>query len=116
MMAQLLNKIDQTVLASDVIEAKTFFQRSRGLLGRKDLNQGSVMWIHSCNSIHTWFMQFSIDVVFVDSDLNVTSTHREVKPWRLILPRWRARSVFEFPAGAISQYGIKKGDALDVVN
>lgn len=111
---RLLIKDKNTELASDVIVADSFVARSKGLLGRDSLEDKKTLWIHRCNSIHTWFMKFSIDVVFVDKNLIVRSVHQNVAPWRLILPVWRARSVFEFNGGALEGIQITQGDQLYV--
>jgi hypothetical protein len=62
-------------------------------------------------SIHTWFMQFPIDVVFLESDLTVLGMRESVKPWRYA--GWRgARSVLELPAGTCERRSLKPGDRL----
>ena len=105
---------NQQLLAEDVIEARSFFARGRGLLGRRSLSNKATMWIDPCNNIHTWFMQFPIDVVFVDKNLCVQAILREVKPFRIVWPIWRARSVFEFSGGALNSFDIQIGDQLNV--
>lgn len=105
---------NQTIIAQEIIEAHSFFARGRGLLGRKSLSNTSTMWISPCNNIHTWFMQFPIDVVFVDKSLCVQAVIRELKPFRLVWPIWRAHSVFEFNGGALKTFDITRGDQLHV--
>jgi uncharacterized membrane protein (UPF0127 family) len=55
-----------------------------------------------CNSIHTAFMKFPIDVLFVDKDLKVVSVYENLKPWRITRLHFRASSVIELPAGTIA--------------
>ncbi len=102
------------LLAAKVLVAETFWQRSKGLLGHASLPEDQVMWIQQCNSIHTFFMRFPIDVVFVDRQFKVVALYENLGPWRITFPAWRAQSVFEFPAGAIHKNGIQKGDPLHV--
>jgi len=115
-MPKLLNTSKNQVLAARVETAKSFRQRLVGLLGRKELDKNSTLWIHKCNSIHTWFMQFPIDVLFVDEALRVQSIHQNIRPWRMTLPKRKADSVFEFAAGALSPFDLNEGDQLDVAD
>lgn len=116
MMPQLVNKSNNRILAQQIEVAKTFFQRSKGLLGRDSLAVGDALWIHQCSSIHTWFMKFNIDAVFVDKNLKVKSIKYNLRPWRLVFPVWMAHSVFEFPGGHIKPGDVNRGDLLDVVD
>lgn len=90
--------------------------RGVGLLKFKNLEPSQGLWIHHCNSIHTFFMRFTIDCIFVDKNLVIYSLHKAVKPWRLIFPQFGASSVFEFPEGTIEQNNLLKGDQLYVVS
>ena len=72
------------------------------------------MWIHRCNSIHTGFMSFSIDAVFVNKKLVVKKIIRDLKPWRLVLPIFSADSVFEFASQNAKVNSLKIGDQLYV--
>lgn len=95
-------------------EARGFLSRGKGLLGRTHLPQDGGLWIHRCNSIHTFFMKFPIDCVFVDKNLTVKAIYSDVKPWRLLLPVWGASSVFELASGTASRMSIQVGDQLYV--
>ena len=76
--------------------ARTFCQRAKGLLGRSGLEKGTGMLILKCNCIHTCFMRFPIDAVFLDADGNVVKTVRNIRPWRLcVWGGWRAKMVLE---------------------
>ena len=79
--------------------AKTFWQRFKGLMGRKALHKGEGMLILKCNSIHTCFMRFPIDATFLDRDDNVVKIVRNIRPWRLcVWGGWRAVKVLETAA------------------
>ena len=79
--------------------AKTFWQRFKGLMGRKALPKGEGMLILKCNSIHTCFMRFPIDATFLDRDDNVVKVVRNIRPWRLcVCGGWRAVKVLETAA------------------
>lgn len=111
---KLTNLSQNNLEISNVVEAKTFWQRSRGLMFRHHWEKNTALWIHRCNSIHTAFMHFPIDAVFVDKNLVVQKIFRELKSWRLVLPIWSARSVFEFCSEADITKNLQPGDQLHV--
>lgn len=113
-MAKLLNAQKSQVLVDDLQIAKSMWSRAKGLLGTKSLSADSALWIHRCNSIHTFFMKYSIDCVFVDSDMTVKALVKNVKPGRMVLPIWGAKSVIEMQAGRIDHLGLHLGDKLYV--
>ncbi|MNJ92789.1 hypothetical protein D3C87_104630 [compost metagenome] len=113
-MAVLENKITQQKLIENLEVARTFWTRGKGLLGRQSLPENQALWIHRCNSIHTYFMKFAIDCVFVDRNLKVKAIYRDVRPGRLILPVWGASSVIEMASGTTSKLQISVGDQLNV--
>ncbi len=113
-MAILENKTKNQIVISQLEVAKDFWSRGKGLLGRVSLDENQGLWIHHCNSIHTYFMKFPIDCVFVDKGLKVKAVYANVTPWRLVLPVWGARSVFEMKAGSAEKNNIKVGDQLYV--
>lgn len=102
----------RTVLATRLDVAESFLARSKGLLGRENLPQGEALWIKRCNSIHTFFMRFAIDAVFVDDKMKVVSTYRNLKPWRITKLHFKASSVFELPAGTLAQTEMEKSTVL----
>ena len=76
--------------------AKSFFQRARGLIGRKSLAPGTGLLILRCNAIHTFFMRFPIDATFLDKNDQVVKVVRNIPPWRpFIWGGWRAKKVLE---------------------
>ena len=113
-MAQLKNKTTNQVLIPDLKVASHFWERMRGLLGTSGMSSQQGLWIHRCNSIHTFFMKYPIDVVFLNQDLQVQEVRGSVEPNRLVLPIWGASSVVELKAGLADQLQIRKGDSLYV--
>jgi uncharacterized membrane protein (UPF0127 family) len=85
--------------------------RLRGLLGRRGLEPGAGLLLEPSNSIHTFFMLFPIDVVFLDSELRVLRTRTHLGPWRVAGVK-RARAVLELPAGEVDRRGIEVGEQL----
>jgi uncharacterized membrane protein (UPF0127 family) len=83
----------------------------KGLLGRSGLARGDGLLIRPAGSIHTFFMRFAIDAVFLDRDLVVRKVATAVKPWRLVFARG-AHSVLELPAGEAERRGVVAGQRL----
>ena len=115
-MKVLKNLTQKEILASHVEQANGLFARMKGLLGRSSLDQNHTLWISNCNSIHTFFMKFSIDVIFVNKHLVVKAVHKNIIPGRFIFPIWGVSSVFEFSSGSLKNSIIEKGDQLYVGN
>ncbi|PWU20350.1 MAG: DUF192 domain-containing protein [Bdellovibrio sp.] len=84
----------------------------RGLLGTGNLREDQGLWILPGNSIHTFFMNYAIDCVFLDRQRAVRSIHSNVHPWRIVWPQWRALSVIEMKAGRAKELNIHVGDQL----
>ncbi len=106
----------RAVLAIQLGTADTLVTRTKGLLGRSSLPAGEGLWIKRCNSIHTFFMRFAIDAVFVDDSLKVVSMYQDLKPWRMTWLHLTASSVFELPAGTLkdSASDLEVGDQLSI--
>jgi uncharacterized membrane protein (UPF0127 family) len=110
------NKSKDLKILSNMKEARTLWPRLKGLLGTKEIAEDSGLWIHSCNSIHTFGMRYSIDCIFIDSKFCVRKLIKDVKPGYLIWPIWSARSVIEVKAGTCEKFNIQVGDLLHVDN
>jgi uncharacterized protein len=78
------------------------------------LPANEALWILRCNSIHTFFMKFPIDVVFLNRKMEVTKVLMNVKPGRLVMPDWRASSVIEFSGGFLESHPLTIGEKLNV--
>jgi uncharacterized membrane protein (UPF0127 family) len=105
---------DGTVVCERCLLAETPVARLRGLLGRSGLSSGEGLLLRPAASIHTAFMRFTIDVVFLDRDLRVLKVAPEVVPWRTAGCRG-ARAVLELPAGEASLRGLREGVSLTQV-
>jgi len=87
--------------------------RNRGLLGRTSLEPGHALVLAPCNSVHTFFMKFAIDVVFVGRDGTVRKVAHAVRPWRIAISP-RSFAVIETAAGVIGASGTRRGDRLTI--
>lgn len=113
-MAQLWNATKDRRLLADLRVASTAWTRLKGLLGTDSLGEDEGLWIHSCNSVHTFFMKYPIDCVFLDRSLRVKSVVENVVPGRIVWPRWGAVSVIEIRGGSARRIGVERGDQLHV--
>lgn len=111
---KLMTKNKNLVIAEHVEVAETFWRRLVGLLGRKSLEPRATLWIKRCSSIHTFFMQFPIDVVFVDKHLKVCKVVQNIQPYRLANAYFCGQSVFEFASPHSILNEIKIGETLYV--
>ena len=102
-----------TVVCDSCLVADSPLLRLRGLLGRSPLLAGEGLLLSPTGSIHTCFMGFRIDAVFLDRDLRVVHIAREIRPWRAAKAR-RARAVLEIGAGEAAQRGLEVGDVLEL--
>lgn len=100
------------MLATRITVAETVAARVRGLLGRKELPAGEGLLIRPCMSIHTFFMKFPIDAVFLDGDNRIVALHRALPPNRMTRIYPKARSVLELPAGTLDE-NIQHGELIE---
>ncbi len=91
--------------------ADTSAKRRTGLLKHDHLEKGDGLWIAPCESVHTFFMKFAIDLVYLDKHRRVRKVRPNVVPWR-VSASLLADSVLELPAGTIAATGTAKGDQL----
>src|SRR5689334_13383506 len=93
--------------------ADTSEKRRTGLLKRERLEAGEGLWITPCESVHTFFMKFPIDLVYLDKDKKVRKVRKAVPAWRLSACL-TAHSILELPAGTIEETGTRTGDVLEI--
>ncbi len=107
------NKTRQSTIALHVLKADDAQSRSKGLLGRASMGGDEGLWIVPCPMIHTFFMQFSIDVLFLDRQLQVRRVMEGLKPWRLSPWVFSAHSVLELAGGSLKG-SVSVGDQLAI--
>jgi hypothetical protein len=107
------NQTRNIILGDSVEIADTSEKRRVGLLKHTQLDPGSGLWIVPCESVHTFFMKFPIDLVYLDK-------HKKVRKVRHAVPAWRlsaclaAHSILELPAGTAEKSGTVAGDELSI--
>jgi uncharacterized membrane protein (UPF0127 family) len=88
-------------------------RRMRGLIGRQGLPAGEGLLVSPAPAIHTAFMRFPIDALFLDSNMRVVEIVERLRPWRVASKR-RARAVLELSAGECARRGVEIGDRLEL--
>jgi len=107
------NQTRGSVLGQAVDVADTSAKRRVGLLKHDRLESGTGLWIVPCESVHTFFMKFPIDLVYLDKRRKVRKVRNAVPPWRLSAC-FTAHSILELPAGTAAQTGTRVGDELSI--
>ncbi len=108
------NETRGTVLATAAWRAANPWTRTVGLLGRAGLAPGEALHIVPCQSVHTWFMRFAIDVLYLDRAGRVVKPVPNLRPFRYSWGGRRAHSVLELPAGTIASTGTAAGDQITI--
>src|SRR5256885_8101099 len=85
----------------------------RGLIGRRGLPAGEGLLLSPAPAIHTAFMRFPIDALFLDRDLRVLDVVEQLGPWRVASKR-RAHAVLELAAGELARHSVEVGDVLEL--
>ena len=109
------NSSQNNLIAADVRVARNFFSRSIGLISKKILSDNEALIIKPCCSIHTLFMKFDIDVLFVNNKNEIIALYERVKPWRILPIHWNSSYVIELAPGSISNKNIKKDDLFKML-
>ena len=107
----LVNERTHAAVATEVELASTRASRRRGLLGRDYLDPSSALMLTPCLAVHTAFMRFPIDIVFLDQEGVAVKLVADVPPWRMAAAA-RAHSVIEMAAGSLRRHAIALGDRL----
>ena len=106
-----LRREDGRVVAESITVADSTLRRLRGLLGKRDLAGGHGVLLRPAWSIHTAFMRFPIDVVFLDADQVVIKIVPELRPFKTASCRG-AREIVELRAGEAGRRGLHIGDRV----
>lgn len=108
-----VSKEGQTI-SEKILVADNSVTRIIGLMFRKSPPEmADGLLLDPCNSIHTCFMRYPLDVVFLNSNYKVIKVIRNLKPWRMTWIYFKASKTLELPAGKLP-IGIKEGDVLEV--
>jgi hypothetical protein len=106
-----LKKGDETLIER-VAVAGNAWQRMKGLLGRRSLDPGQALFLAPCGSIHTLFMRFHLDLIFVDREFCVRKMARDVPPGRAVFGGRDVWGVLEMETGWFPTDALKEGDRV----
>jgi len=109
---RLINQTQNTVLAEDIFIADTLLKRVKGLLGKKEFLPGQALILEACNSVHTFFMRFPIDLLFVDNNYRIIKALPGLVPNRISRIFWKSRLVIELPCGILKLTKTRDKDQL----
>jgi hypothetical protein len=109
----IVNLTRNTVIASNVKITQNSLQRVKGLLGTKNFPQGEALIITHCQSIHMFFMNFPIDVIFCDGQNKAIGLCENIKPFSLSPVFFKASYAIELPSGSIAASKTQLGDQIE---
>lgn len=109
-----MNASKSTIVASNLKEARDFFSRLKGLIGRSILRDGEGLWMARCRAIHTFGMRFPLDVVFINGDMIVKKAVKSVHPFCPLVGCLSAKGVLELPEGTIERAQLQIGDKIEI--
>ena len=109
-----IGKEGQSPFVTQCHWAKSSWHRLVGLLNHEKLSADEGMLIEPCKQVHTWFMPFTIDVVFLSGENQILGT-RTMKPWKLSPLILKAKKVLELPEGACEKWELSIGEKLFII-
>jgi uncharacterized membrane protein (UPF0127 family) len=113
---RIVNKTKNNQLAHKAKNCSSLLARLRGLMFSKTFNGYDAYYLAPCNSIHTFFMAFSIDVIMLDKESKVVQIFENLRPWRLTRIYFKVQATIELPIGSIKSLLVEKGDSLEIIN
>ena len=108
-------KADGQCISSLMTIPESFYQRAKGLLGKKYIDKRESMLFYNCSSIHMFGMKFPIDIAYLDNDMRILKLVKNVKPWKLSSCKG-ANHTIEFSLGIIKEYQLQIGEQLIIKN
>ncbi|ADK15926.1 hypothetical protein WX45_03826 [Clostridium ljungdahlii DSM 13528] len=101
----------ESKVIAEIFIADSFVKRFLGFMFRKKPHHEGIL-IKPCNSIHTFFMKFSIDVLFVSEDMKVIKKVEDLKPGKIIMPQGKAKMVIEGSTGTFKN--VEEGKLIEI--
>ena len=112
MSCEIINASKGVTLFSQAVVARSFWQRFKGLMLRRSMSEKEAVVFFNTNGLHTFFMLFDLDIIFLNKELKVIKVCKNVKPWRMV---WcfNAYAAFEMKPFDISNR-VALGDLIRV--
>jgi uncharacterized protein len=111
----LKNKENGSIIALNIMKADSFSKRLRGLMFTKELSPQSALLIYPCSGIHTYFMNYSIDVLYLDIHNTILAIDEDLRPGRIGKNRKGAVAVIEIRSGRVKETDTRVGQVVEVV-
>lgn len=105
---------NDSLLISNIKMANTMWMRMKGLMFSHDLGGNNGLLITPCSSIHTFFMNYELDIIFLSRENEVIKIIRGMRPWRITGFYFQAKKVLELMGGTLPP-NISQGDKLELV-
>jgi uncharacterized protein len=105
-------KKNNLVISDNVKYADTFFLKLKGLLVRNSIDKNECLIILDAKQIHSFFMKFSIDIIFLDKNKRVIALYNDFSPYKLTKIFFNSKYVLELHKGAIKEKNIQINDEL----
>jgi len=112
---RIINRTRDTVLADKAKNALTFASRLVGLLDRSGLEPGEALILTPSNAIHSFFMKFSFDALFLNKEQKVVAMIPVFKPFRLSPVFLNAATTIELPCGSIKSSQTEVNDKIEIL-
>lgn len=107
---QVVDERSGNIVLDRVREARGPWESFKGLMLDASLPHGHGLLFRPARGIHTHFMRFPIDLIFLDEAGAVVRVREAMRPWRFDFTF--AAAVIEANAGAARAAGIAVGDRL----
>ena len=107
-----LTRANPECVIKNVRKTTNFLERMRGLLGTRELGVDEGLLITPCSSVHTFGMRCTIDVLFLDKQLNIVKIVNSLNPWRMAASR-SSGMVLELADNSINKLQLKPGQQLE---
>lgn len=109
-----LKTMNGEILCQKMIVATSFFARLKGLMFSAELPDCDGFLIKPCNSIHTFFMRYPLDIIFLDKNFNVVKVLYGLAPWRMTWIYFKSCQVLEMKAGTLKK-NLNPGEQLEAI-
>ncbi|WP_245830970.1 DUF192 domain-containing protein [Sediminibacillus massiliensis] len=116
MRLKLINDLTKEVIAEDVKEAYRFWPRFKGLMLTKSMPDNAALHLAPCSSIHTFFMKYSIDILYLNKQNEVVGIEENLEPGKIGKRFPKVHSVIELPAGRAKSTSITVGHTVTIVD
>jgi len=103
-----------TIVAAEANEARSFTAKLFGLMGKAGMANNAALIIYHTNWIHTFWMCFALDLIYIAHEGTVVGLETGLPPYRFGKPFWKAQTVIELCAGAIATSRTELGDRLQI--